>query len=306
MVVILLIGLLLLSVAVVLALRGLGAAHARDARLLADLGSYGFGAVPAGTQREHGALREGLASVSLRLGARLERRLGQGPAHETRVLLNSAGYYRTSVARYLGFRALAAVGAPVFLLLLGALGRSVGTALVLGGAGLVGLGWFGPPLVVKRRARQRLARIDHEVPELVDLLVATVEAGIGFAGALQICARRVRGPLGDELRLTLREQSMGLTTNEALGHLLERTRESVSMRAFVQAIVQGETLGVSIGKVLRDLAVDMRGLRRRLAEERAQKAPVKLLFPLVFLILPAMVIVVMGPAAYAVLHSLNG
>jgi tight adherence protein C len=147
-------------------------------------------------------------------------------------------------------------------------------------------------------------RIDYEVPELVDLLVTTVEAGVGFAGALQLSARRTRGPLGEELRLTLREQSMGLTPNESLSNMLTRV-DSPALRAFVQAILQGEMLGVSIGRILRDLAVDMRKRRRQAAEERAQKAPVKLLFPLVILILPAMFIVVLGPAVYGVVHSLG-
>jgi tight adherence protein C len=99
---------------------------------------------------------------------------------------------------------------------------------------------------------------------------------------------------------------MGLTMNEALENMLARTARSVSMRAFVQSIVQGETLGVSIGKTLRDLAVDMRKRRRQVAEERAQKAPVKLLFPLTFLILPAMLIVILGPAVRAISHGLLG
>jgi tight adherence protein C len=144
------------------------------------------------------------------------------------------------------------------------------------------------------------------VPELVDLLVTTIEAGVGFGSALQITSRRVREPLGSELRLTLGEQTMGLTMNDALKNMLERTNRSVSMRAFVQSIVQGETMGVSIGKTLRDLAVDMRKRRRQQAEERAQKAPIKLLFPLTFLILPAMMIVILGPAVRAVAHGLGG
>ena len=131
------------------------------------------------------------------------------------------------------------------------------------------------------------------MPELVDLLVTTVEAGVGFAAALQLVARRVEGPLGHELRITLQEQNMGLTIENALQNMLERV-ESASVRAFVQAMIQGQNLGVSIGKILRDLAVDMRKRRRQMAEERAQKAPTKILFPLVFLILPALFIIVLG------------
>jgi tight adherence protein C len=137
--------------------------------------------------------------------------------------------------------------------------------------------------------------IDLEVPELVDLLVTTVEAGVGFGTALQLVARRVEGPLGQELRITLREQGMGLTIENALENMRNRI-DTLSVRTFVQAIVQGQLLGVSIGKILRDLAVDMRKRRRQMAEERAQKMPTKILFPLIFLIMPALFIIVLfGP-----------
>jgi tight adherence protein C len=132
-----------------------------------------------------------------------------------------------------------------------------------------------------------------EMPELVDLLVTTVEAGVGFTAALQLVARRVTGPLAQELRISLQEQAMGLTVEKALENMRVRV-DSISVRMFVQAIVQGQSLGVSIGKILRELAVDMRKRRRQIAEERAQKAPTKILFPLVFLILPALFIIVLG------------
>ena len=147
--------------------------------------------------------------------------------------------------------------------------------------------------------------IDYELPNLIDLLVVTVEAGLGFTGSLQLAAERFTGPLGDELRLTLQEQSMGLSTNEALRNLLDRC-DTPLMRSFVRSVLQGETLGVSIGQIMRDLAVDMRKRRRAAAEERAQKAPIKLLFPLTFLILPAMMIVILGPAVRAVSRGLGG
>jgi tight adherence protein C len=165
---------------------------------------------------------------------------------------------------------------------------------LLGGALLTVMGWYLPYVRVQRRARLRLEQIDREVPELVDLLVTTVEGGVGFAAGLQLASRSIEGPLGQELRLALREQSLGLTPEEALRNLSLRV-DSPATRAFTQALVQGESLGVSIGTILRDLAVDMRKRRRQSAEERAQKTPTKILFPLIVLILPAMFIVSLGP-----------
>ena len=98
---------------------------------------------------------------------------------------------------------------------------------------------------------------------------------------------------------------MGLSTNEALRNLLERC-DTPLMRSFVRSVLQGETLGVSIGQIMRDLAVDMRKRRRAAAEERAQKAPIKLLFPLVFLIFPAMFVVILGPAVFSFLDTFGG
>jgi tight adherence protein C len=109
----------------------------------------------------------------------------------------------------------------------------------------------------------------------------------------------MRGPLALELRLTLQEQRMGLAVNEALDGMLRRC-ETPGLRTFVRSVIQGESLGVSTGQIMRNLAVEMRKKRRSMAEERAQKAPVKMLFPLVFLIFPAMFIVLLGPAYYAI------
>ena len=153
-------------------------------------------------------------------------------------------------------------------------------------------------LVLKRRARQRTEAIDYELPELIDLLVVTLEAGISFIASLQMAAERLAGPLGVELRITLQEQRMGLTTNEALKGMLDRA-DTPGMRTFVRSVVQGETLGTSTGQIMRNLAGEMRKRRRSMAEERAQKAPIKILFPLVFLIFPAMFIVLLGPVVYS-------
>jgi tight adherence protein C len=150
----------------------------------------------------------------------------------------------------------------------------------------------------------RLKEIDRRLPDLIDLLVVTIEAGLGFTGALRMASEHLVGPLSDELSLTLQEQTMGLSVNDALGNLLARANTE-GMRSFVRAMAQGERLGISLGHIMRNLAIDMRKRRRKAAEERAQKAPIKMLFPLVFLIFPALYIVLLVPAALTLVHSLG-
>jgi tight adherence protein C len=303
-IILLLFALALLGLAVVLVLRAAFGGAVRKNEVLAQLAAYGFGSSSAKARREPDALQT--REIAREIGERLISRLAPDQVRDLRQLLNSAGFYQTTVTQYLGYRALSAVGLPAVVLLLFILGGSIGLVAILVTAMAAGVGLLLPKTLVENRARQRTARIDDEVPELVDLLVTTIEAGVAFGSALQVCSRRVRDPLGSELRLTLGEQSMGLTMTNALTNMLERTNRSVSMRAFVQSIVQGESMGVSLGKTLRDLAVDMRKRRRQAAEERAQKAPIKLLFPLVLLILPAMMIVILGPAVRAIAHGLGG
>jgi tight adherence protein C len=294
----------LVGIAVALALRAALGGAARKGEILAQVVSYGWGRSTRPTAGEPNAFQS--KEIAREIGTRLLERLQTDQIRELRQLLNSAGLYNTTVAQYLGYRALSMVGVPAGVLVLFLLGGSLGVVGVLFVIVAAGIGFVLPKSVVEHLARKRTERIDYEVPELVDLLVTTIEAGIGFGSALQLSARRVRDPLGSELRLTLGEQSMGLTMNEALQNMLERTNRSASMRAFVQAIVQGETMGVSMGRTLRDLAVDMRKRRKQAAEEKAQKAPIKLLFPLTFLILPAMMIVILTPAVRAIAHGLGG
>jgi len=157
---------------------------------------------------------------------------------------------------------------------------------------------------VRHRSEIRLHSIDRELPELIDVLIATIEAGLGFAGSLSVVAGRFKGPLGNELRLAMQEQRMGLSTNQALGNILERS-DTPAMRSFVRAVIQGETLGVSIGTMMRNLALEMRTRRRQEAQERVQKAPLKMLFPLIFLIFPALLIVLLYPAVHELLAGFS-
>src|SRR5262249_7025320 len=179
-----------------------------------------------------------------------------------------------------------------------------GIFLVLGTVAFAGVGWMLPMTYLTRRARQRTERIERELPEMIDLLVVTLEAGLSFLASLHLAATRLRGPLGEELRLALHEQRLGLTANDALNGMLRRA-ETPALRTFVRSVIQGETLGVSTGQIMRNLAVEMRKTRRAKAEERAQKAPVKMLFPLIFLIFPAMFIVLLGPAVYSLSKIFN-
>jgi tight adherence protein C len=198
-----------------------------------------------------------------------------------------------------GYRILLAAGLPIVWIWFAATVGFPFALILMGAIFLIITGWVLPMLVLNRRGRERAEQIDYELPELIDLLVVTLEAGVSFIASLQMAAERLTGPLGVELRLTLQEQRMGLTTNEALQGMLARA-ETPGMRTFVRSVLQGETLGTSTGAIMRNLAIEMRKRRRAAAEERAQKAPIKILFPLVFLIFPAMFIVLLGPVIYSI------
>jgi tight adherence protein C len=294
----LLTGLALTGITFVLVLRSVALARVRQRETLAQIGQYGFVSVTRATAPARD-VRRALHVIASAAGGKLLARLDAERARRLRRQLDAAGLYQTSVETFLGYRVLAALApamaAPLFI------GGALTPRGIFGAVWLTSIAWFAPPFLVKRRTRVRLEQVDREVPELVDLLVTTVEAGVAFGGGLQLAARSIRGPLGDELRLSLHEQSLGLTPEQALRNLGARV-DSPALRAFTQALIQGEALGVSIGKVLRDLAIDMRKRRRQAAEERAQKTPTKILFPLVMLILPAMFIVTLGPVMVRVLQ----
>jgi len=294
MTLILIIGISLVAASGVLVLRSFSLANAERRRTLNQIAVYGFRST-APVAEDAADVRGTLEQLATATGEQALARFDglRGGEKGLRELLNSAGMYQTSVASFVGSRILGLLTGPALLFLLSLTG-GLDLRLFVGGILMAVMGWFLPLVRVQRRARLRLEQIDREVPELVDLLVTTVEGGVGFAAGLQLASRSVEGPLGQELRLALREQSLGLTPEEALRNLSHRV-DSPAMRAFTQALVQGESLGVSIGAILRDLATDMRKRRRQSAEERAQKTPTKILFPLIALILPAMFIVTLGP-----------
>jgi len=160
-----------------------------------------------------------------------------------------------------------------------------------------------PMTVVRRKGRLRLMEIDRRLPDLIDLLCVMVEAGLGFLAAMRLASDRFKPPLGDELRLMLQEQVMGLSVEDALGNMAGRA-PTPAMKSFVRAMANGERMGISTGQIMRNLSHEMRLRRRRSAEERAQKAPVRMLFPLAFMIFPAMLIVLLAPGAMTLINGL--
>jgi tight adherence protein C len=270
------------------------------------LAAYGYGAqAPTDEPASGRPLSGGLERIAGLLGSFVSGRLKSLSEAELRRELVAAGMYKTSPVTLAGYRVIGAVTFPVTLLWL-ASSSGMGGPLVLLCVPLVcAIGWLAPMTVVRRRARDRLTRIDEDLPELVDLLVVTVESGLGFAGSLQLAAEPLSGPLGDELRLTLQEQAMGLPAAQALDNILTRA-DTPAMRSFVRSVQQGESLGVSIGQIMRNLALEMRQRRRATAEARAQRAPVKMLFPLVLLIFPVIFIVLLTPAILSIGAAFGG
>jgi tight adherence protein C len=156
------------------------------------------------------------------------------------------------------------------------------------------LGIVGPLLWLRRRARARKTAIWKSLADAFDLVTVSVEAGLGLDAALRQVSQKLRGPLADEIGQMLREVGMGRPRREALEDLAERT-DVPEVTTFVNAVIQAEQLGTSLGRVLRAQAMTLRVRRRQRAEEMARKAPVKLVFPLVLCVMPSFFIVTIGP-----------
>lgn len=244
---------------------------------------------------------EPLRGRALAIGRRLT---GAGSAERIRTRLDSAGNPAGwTVDRVVSGKVLCAglglvVAIGVDLLVPASF--LPGVAVVL--AGLV-VGFFGPDLYLYQRAYDRAERLRRDLPDAIDLMTISVEAGLGFDAAVQQVAHHTEGPLAEELVRLLREMQLGKSRSQALRGLAERCNVD-DVRTFVSAMVQADSFGIPIAQVLRIQAGEMRIKRRQRAETKAQQVPVKITVPLIFFILPCLFIPVLGPAVLTMMDNL--
>ncbi|HEY5988067.1 MAG TPA: type II secretion system F family protein [Streptosporangiaceae bacterium] len=209
---------------------------------------------------------------------------------------------RWSPDRILAVKGLGLVGLALLGVLYGL--HSFGILIlcvVLGGA----IGFFLPDLLLYNAGTKRQAKIRSALPDALDMLTICVEAGLGFDAALSQVARNSGGPLAAEFARVLQEMQIGKSRSDALRAMVERTTVT-ELRAFVSALVQAGELGIAVARVLREQAKEMRLRRRQRAEEQAQKVPVKILFPLIACLFPALMVIIIGPGGISIAHSLFG
>jgi tight adherence protein C len=260
--------------------------------LVTRAAEYGRQRVPHA--RELPKFRERVVAPFVARASRLMLRVNPKASVEgVTAKLMAAGMRQTSPSGFLAAQAaLGAGGVVLGLLIMSSSPSSTGLlAILVFGAG----GFIAPSFYVSTRGRRRQNAVSSDLPDALDLLAVSVEAGMGFDGAVSKLTEHMEGPLIDEFELTLGEMRIGESRSDALKKMAERVA-APEMAAFVRSIVQADQLGISLGRILRVQAADARLKRQAAAEERAMKAPIKMLFPLVAFIFPAMFIVILGPA----------
>jgi tight adherence protein C len=216
--------------------------------------------------------------------------------------LKRAGMETTSAEFFLGIKAFAAIvgviaGAAILNLM-----SSDGTQTVFGAIGGIVVGFMAPDFYLGNRAGGRGKQILDTLPDALDLLTISVEAGLGFDAAIVKVTEKLKGALSDEFKRAASEQRVGKSRQEALRGILDRV-EQKELANFVSAIIQADQLGVSMSKVLRIQSEQMRMERRQRAEEKAAKAPILIMLPTIGCIFPSLFIVILAPAALSALSS---
>lgn len=269
------------------------------------LNEFGDGSAETLAKRRRQRRRDQFEAVLENLGTRLEKRQDRSTIRQ--FLIHAGFYSPNAVAIYLGIRLVTALGLAALCLALIPLLR-VPAALAIFAAfwGLL-LGWIVPVFVVGRRVKQRQKEILKALPDALDLLVVCVEAGLGLNQAMLRVAEEmghVSPVLGEQLGLTNLEIRAGTARDEALRNFAERTGVE-DVRSLATMLIQTDRFGTSVADALRVHAEVLRTKRRQRAEEAAAKTAIKMLFPLVFFIFPAMFVVILTPALISIIETLS-
>jgi tight adherence protein C len=255
--------------------------------------SYGSVRVTA-SREERLSLRErAVAPIVARMAGLMLRVNRRESLEQVQQRLLAAGLSSVSPSSFVATKGLLAGAGFMLGLVLWVSTRSVIGLVLL--VGLVAIGYIAPGFVVGGRCRKRRDDVQAALPDALDLLAVSVEAGLGFDAAISKLIDHMEGALIDEFGLALSEMRVGEARQDALKKLSARV-DSPELSAFVRAIIQADQLGISLGRILRVQAIDSRLKRQAAAEEKAMKAPIKMLFPTVLFVFPAMFIVVLGPA----------
>lgn len=249
------------------------------------------------SQRIISPLSQSMAEKLTRFTPEAIRKLVEGK------IMMAGGFGGLSPEQFLLLCVILAVGFPVITAVLLNLAAVPADKLSIYTMSTFSIGFYLPFLLINQKIARRKLSMQKALPDVLDLLTVSVEAGLGFDGALAKLAEKMRGALVDEFNKVLHEIRMGVPRREALQAMGVRCGiDDVSL--FTTSLIQADQLGVSIGNVLRVQSADMRGKRRQRAEEKAQKAPVKMLFPLVFFIFPTIFIVLLGSAIIQIASNL--
>jgi tight adherence protein C len=221
-----------------------------------------------------------------------------------KMLLMAGSPTTMTVEDLLGFKGLATLGLAGLAVFLGLMSHSTVFKLILFAAGGGALGWLLPSILLKQKIKKRQKKIIKVMPDAIDMLTISVEAGLGFDAAMGRLSSKMRNELTLEFDRVAAEIRMGRRRRDALKNMIERTGVD-DLSQFVNALIQADSLGVGVTGVLKTQAQTMRTKRRQRAEERARKAPVKMMFPLVCLLFPPLMIIILGPAIPSLFNGIS-
>lgn len=209
-----------------------------------------------------------------------------------------------SPAEFNALKVMVMAGFPLATLLLGLLLRAKPPIVILFSAVIFVIAFLGPRIYVQNKVKARKHQIVRSLPDCLDLLTVSVEAGLGFDQAMAKVVQKFKGALSEELAIVLQEMQMGKPRRDALKAVAVKM-EVDDLSAFISALVQADQLGVSVSKVLRVQSAQARLRRRQRAEEQAMQAPIKMLFPMVGCIFPTIFIVIFGGIGFSVNKVMN-